>query len=45
MVINHSQAGAVAKGDCDFLLNTLKDIVDENERILTEYSKSINKTE
>lgn len=44
-IINHSQAGAVAKGDCDFLLNTLKDIVDENERILTEYSKSINKTE
>ncbi|ELP43412.1 TPA: hypothetical protein O7963_002690 [Staphylococcus aureus] len=44
-IINHSQAGAVAKGDCDFLLNTLKDIVDENEKILREYTKSINKTE
>ncbi|MCQ3816508.1 hypothetical protein JGY88_10455 [Staphylococcus xylosus] len=34
-IINHSQIGAVAKADCDFLLNTLKDIVDSNQEILT----------
>lgn len=30
-IINHTQAGAVAKADCDFLLTTLKDIVDQNQ--------------
>ncbi|MEB6226395.1 hypothetical protein MXM59_04105 [Mammaliicoccus sciuri] len=32
-IINHTQAGAVAKADCDFLLTTLKDIVDQNQTI------------
>ncbi|WP_347132091.1 hypothetical protein [Staphylococcus hominis] len=44
-IINHSQAGAVAKADCDFLLNTLKDIVDANEKVLSYYNKSIDDTE
>ena len=30
-IVNHTQAGSVAKNDCDFLLNTLKDIIDENQ--------------
>lgn len=41
-IINHSQIGAVAKADCDFLLNTLKDIVDSNQEILTTYNKLID---
>lgn len=41
-IINHSQAGAVAKTDCDFLLNTLKDIVDANKEKLDKYNKSID---
>ncbi|MCG2102877.1 hypothetical protein K4O90_08785 [Staphylococcus epidermidis] len=44
-IINHSQAGAVAKADCDFLLNTLKDIVDANEKVLSYYNKSVDDTE
>lgn len=32
-IINHTQAGAVAKADCDFLITTLKDIVDQNQTI------------
>ena len=44
-IINHSQAGAVAKADCDFLLNTLKDIVDANEEVLSYYNKSVDDTE
>lgn len=43
-IINHSQAGAVAKADCDFLLNTLKDIVDANEEVLSYYNKSVDDT-
>ncbi|MEX6127162.1 hypothetical protein [Staphylococcus saprophyticus] len=41
-IINHTQAGAVAKSDCDFLLNTLKDIVDNNQKQITEYNQSID---
>ncbi|PTI97371.1 hypothetical protein BU054_06915 [Staphylococcus simulans] len=41
-IVNHSQAGAVAKADCDFLLNTLKDIVDANEKVLLEHNQLIN---
>jgi len=41
-IINHTQAGAVAKADCDFLLNTLKDLVDNNQETITEYDKSID---
>ncbi|WP_233642765.1 hypothetical protein [Staphylococcus devriesei] len=41
-IINHSQAGAVAKADCDFLLNTLKDIIDANEKVLLEHKQLIN---
>lgn len=41
-IINHSQVGAVAKADCDFLLNTLKDIIDANEKVLTDYNKLID---
>lgn len=44
-IINHSQVGAVAKADCDFLLNTLKDIVDSNQKILTTYNRLVDKGE
>ncbi|CFO36461.1 phage protein [Staphylococcus aureus] len=41
-IVNHTQAGAVAKADCDFLLNTLKDLVDNNQETIAEYNKSID---
>jgi len=33
-IVNHTQAGSVARNDCDFLLNTLKDVIDENQEKL-----------
>ncbi|WP_312039856.1 hypothetical protein [Macrococcoides bohemicum] len=36
-IINHTQAGAVAKADCDFFLTTLKDLVDENQEKFNTY--------
>lgn len=44
-IINHSQIGAVAKADCDFLLNTLKDIVESNQKILITYNESVDESE
>ncbi|UBV35686.1 hypothetical protein JGY90_05375 [Staphylococcus xylosus] len=44
-IINHSQIGAVAKADCDFLLNTLKDIVESNQKILFTYNESVDESE
>lgn len=32
----------IPKADCDFLLNTLKDIIDANEKVLTDYNKLID---
>lgn len=38
-IVNHSQAGSVAKNDCDFLLNTLKDVIDENQKKLLGFGQ------
>lgn len=43
-IVSHTQAGAVAKNDCDFLLNTLKDVIDHNKNILLKYKELVNKT-